>query len=70
MRSLTAYHVSLANTVQAAAPRISVLATVLLVGTPQGQQVQAQQLLTALHAMLVAMDLAAAILASALVTVR
>jgi hypothetical protein len=70
MRSLTAYHVSLANTVQAAAPRISVLATVQLVGIPQGQLVQARQLLTALHAMLVATDLAAAILASALVTVR
>ena len=70
MRPLTAYHVSLANTVQEAAPRISVLATVLLVGTPQEQQVQAQQLLIALHVMLVAMDLAAAMLASALVTVR
>ena len=70
MRSLTAYHVSLANTVQEAAPRISVLATVLWVGTPRRRLVQARQLLTALHAMLVAMDLAAAIVASALVTVR
>ena len=70
MRRLTARHVSLANTVQEAAPRVNALATVLLVGTPQRQLLQVQQQLTALRVMPAAMVLVAVILASVLVSVR
>ena len=70
MRQQTASHVSLADTVQEAAPRVSVLVTVLLVGIPLARLVQVQQRLTASHVVPVAMVLAAAPLASALVTVH
>ena len=70
MRQQTASHVSLADTVQEAAPRVSVLVTVLLVGIPLARLVQVQQRLTALHVVPVVMVLAAAPLASALVTVH
>ena len=60
----------LADMVQEAAPRVSVLVTVLLVGIRLARLVQVQQRLTALHVVPVAMVLAAAPLASALVTVH
>jgi len=41
----------LEDTVQEAALRVSALATVLLVGTPQARVLQVQQRPTALHAM-------------------